>query len=44
MCCFSERMEKAWQDKICPTAKVVDCGSVTEMFFLIIREDSDYPH
>lgn len=44
MCCSSECMEKAWQGKIYPTAKVVDCSSVTEMLFLIIREDSDYPH
>lgn len=42
MCCFSECMEKAWQEKVCPTVKMSDCGSVTEMLFLITRENSDY--
>lgn len=42
MCCFSECMEKAWQKNLSP-AKMAYYGSITEMLFLIIREDSDYP-
>lgn len=42
MCSFSECMEKAWQGKFCPSAKMADCGSITEMLFLIIIVRSDY--